>query len=123
MKKVPVYISIVVIVLWTTILVGCRWIPTDYTTSKEQQNLTRQNTLIQIELLRRYDKMDPARRFEFMIENVKYAIAMEEIICGEVKDANKLFETVIQDKKKLEEIRKKIEDSKKPKTDDKSDTQ
>jgi len=100
MKKVPVYVYVIFLIIWTVSLVGCSIIPTSYTTNAEQKNLVRQNTLLQIELFRRFEGMDPAKRTQFMIENVKFAILIEEIICGGVTESGKLFETVIEAQKK-----------------------
>lgn len=73
--------------------VGCTIIPTSYTTSTSEKNIVRANTGLQIELLARYEKMDPKILKEFLQQNVKYAILVEEIICGDISDVAKLHQS------------------------------
>ena len=110
-KKFPVYGFVVFLTAWTFVLMGCHIIPTSYTTTTDQENLTRQNTLLQIELYRRYDTMEKSKLQEFLSKNVEFAIAMEEIITGEVKDTPLLFEKAKQERNEKEKLLEKIKEN------------
>ena len=97
-QKMPVYLAIAILILWTGALVGCSIIPTSYTTNTQQKNLVRQNTLLQIEFTRRYENMDPKAKEEFLTKNVEFAIGIEEIICGEESDAREIYKRMIEEK-------------------------
>ena len=89
-------------------LVGCQLVPTSYTTNAEQKNLSKQNTLLQIELYRRYDSMDKAKKLEFLKQNVEFAMLMEQIICGKESASKAIFDKLVPPK---------VEDTKKEKPD------
>jgi len=110
-KKFPLYIIVPVFLIWTGILFGCNVIPTHYTTNTEQETLAQQNTLLQIELFKRYDSMDPEKREQFMMKNVEFAIAIEEIICGVVKDTALLFEAAKKQKEELKKFKESVKPS------------
>ena len=101
-RPVPAYMAVALMIGLAFVIVGCGMIPTSYTTNTSQKNLTRQNTLLQIEFLRRFEKMDPTKRLVFLKKNVEFAIAIEEIICGEVSKANELFKKAVEDIKETE---------------------
>jgi hypothetical protein len=72
-------------------MVGCSIIPTPYTTTVAQKNLARANTGLQVELFNRHDTMDAEILKQFLRENIKYAIVMEEVICGNVSETSRKF--------------------------------
>ena len=82
-KKLPTYVLILVVAGWTAIIVGCGIIPTSYTTNTAQRNLAKQHTLLQIELWRRHKIMKADILEKFLKEGVKYALGLEEVICGD----------------------------------------
>jgi hypothetical protein len=90
-KDMPVYLTVALLVAWTALLVGCSIIPTHYTTNEDQRNIVRQNTGLQIEFMQRFEKMDPDMRLEFLKENIKFAVLIEEIICGSVSSVAARF--------------------------------
>jgi hypothetical protein len=98
MKKAPVYVTLTILVMWTVVLVGCSIIPTSYTTSKAQKELAQKNTLLQAELLRRHEKMDKAKMFEFLKQNFIFSCHIEEILCGEISSASKIFKDSLKPK-------------------------
>lgn len=83
-KDMPVYLTVAILVGWTVVLVGCSVIPTHYTTNNDQRTIVQQNTGLQIEFLRRFETMDADVRLEFLKENIKFAVLIEEIVCGKV---------------------------------------
>lgn len=88
---------IAILVAFSFVMVGCHIIPVNWVVSREDQNLTRANSLQQIEFLRRIDKMSPADRQAFAKKGAELAISIEKIICGEAKDSPKLLEDVVKE--------------------------
>ena len=110
-KRLPLYVVVPIFLIWTGVLFSCQIIPTHYTTSSEQEALVQQNTLLQIELFKRYESMDQEKREQFMMKNVEFAIAIEEIICGAVKDSAMLFESAKKQKEELKKIKETVKSS------------
>lgn len=86
-KEFPLYVTIGALAAWSFILVYFSIIPTSYTVDAASKNLVRSNTGLQIELLERYPKMDGDALFEFLQENLKFSIMIEQIICGKLSEA------------------------------------
>ena len=108
-KEFPLYLTLAALIVWSVILVGCGAIPTSYTTNTSEKNLVRQNSMLQIEFLRRCDKMAPEKRLEFLRQNVLFAIAIEEIITGETSSAKEIFQSVLEAEKEEADAKKKTE--------------
>ena len=99
-KKVPVYASVLVVVVAAGILVGCGLIPTSYTTSSAQRKLAQENSLQTLEFYRRVDTMSRSGLKTIAKMNVESAMKMEEIITGKESTAKSIFLKIVaaQDK-------------------------
>ena len=98
MRRLPVWVLVTIIIVWTFAIVGCSIIPTSYTVTPQQKNIVKKNTLFQLEVLRRYneDKLDKKTFKELLIQNAKFALDIEKIICGEVnQDTKRLFDNML----------------------------
>jgi len=93
--KVPLYFTILLMILCVTLITSCNIIPVSYVTNATQKKIVKQNTLLNIELLRRYEKMNPETRKKFLIKNAEFAIQIEEIICGEKSSASEILKKVV----------------------------
>jgi hypothetical protein len=112
---------ILISILFTTILFsGCGLIATSSTVSTENQNLVKQHTSFQIEILRRYKDLDTEKLEKFLKKNVEVALALELILVGE-NDANKaIYEEIC---KELEEKNAKKDEAKEPEEPAKADAE
>ena len=84
MKKVFMLIIIIV-------TCSCSIVPTSWTTGAEEQKLVAENTIQSIEFYRRFETMSYYTRQLYLLENIKYNMLIEEIICGKVSDGIKLL--------------------------------
>jgi hypothetical protein len=96
-KEFPLYVTIAAIIVWTMAIVWLSLIPTSYTLGAGQKSIVRQNTALQIELIARYDTMDSGKYMLFLKENLRFAILLEEIMCGTVSQSSLEYQKKIQE--------------------------
>lgn len=96
--KMPVYITLVVLIASSFVLVSCHIIPVSYVTTEDQKNISRVNSIQQIEFMRRFETMDAKTMKEFLIKNVEFAIEIEKVICGSAKESPEILKSTLDGK-------------------------